>query len=58
MKHYYNVKWDERGNDGYIRNYERHFDNEQEQMQFWFALHHNTRVVWICKTTEVITDRY
>lgn len=58
MKHHYTVKWDERGKDGYIRSYERHFNNEQEQTSFWFALHHNKTVVWICKTTEIVTDRY
>lgn len=58
MKHYYIVKWDERRKDGFIQSYERHFDNEQEQTQFWFDLHHNKEVTWICKTIEVITDRY
>jgi hypothetical protein len=58
MKHYYIVKWDERRKDGFIRSCERHFDNEQEQTKFWFDLHHNKEVIWICKTTEVITDRY
>jgi hypothetical protein len=58
MKHYYTVKWDVRCKDGFIRNYARHFDNEQEQTKFWFDLHHNKEVVWICKTVEIITERY
>lgn len=57
MNHYYIVKWDERCKDGFFRSYERHFDNEQEQTKFWFDLHHNKEVTWICKTTEVITIR-
>ncbi len=57
MNHYYIVKWHERYEDGFIQNCERHFDNEQEQVQFWFDLLHNEEVIWICKTTEVITMR-
>ena len=57
MKHYYIVKWNERCKDGFIHKCERHFDNEQEQTKFWFDLHHNKEVIWICKTTEVITIR-
>lgn len=58
MNHYYIVKWDVCCKDGFVRSYERHFDNEQEQTKFWFDLHHNKEIVWICKTTEVITTRY
>lgn len=57
MNHYYIVKWHERRKNGYIYNYERHFDNEEEQTKFWFDLHHNKEVTWICKTTEIITIR-
>ncbi len=56
MKHYYIVKWDERRN-GYTRSCERFFDTEEEQTKFWFDLHHNKEVTWICKTTEIITIR-
>ena len=58
MEHYYAVKWHARWEDGSTHNYERQFDNEQEQTKFWFDLHHNKEVVWICKTVEIITERY
>lgn len=57
MKFYYFVKWDECCKDGFVRNYERQFDNEQEQTKFWFSLHNNKDISWICKTTEVITEK-